>query len=108
MAHRRVDARLPAMGGSARVRTGFRPKDGKKLSFLLHGINKGTMMEIAEAVQSGLRTVGVEMRIQLLDADETSRSAAFQAVQQKVHDAAVWIPLYHEPLFLASGAAASR
>ena len=36
--------------------------------------------------------------------DDASRAAAYQAVQQKVHDAFVWIPLYHEPLFLVSGA----
>ena len=35
--------------------------------------------------------------------DDATRAAAYQAVQQKVHDAAVWIPLYHEPLFLVSG-----
>ena len=36
--------------------------------------------------------------------DDASRAAAYQAVQKKVHDAFVWIPLYHEPLFLVSGA----
>jgi peptide/nickel transport system substrate-binding protein len=35
--------------------------------------------------------------------DDATRTSAYQAVQQKVHDAAVWIPLYHEPLFLVSG-----
>ncbi len=28
---------------------------------------------------------------------------AYAAVQQKVHDAFVWIPLYHEPLFVVAG-----
>ncbi len=36
--------------------------------------------------------------------DDATRASAYQAVQQKVHDAYVWIPLYHEPLFLVSGA----
>ena len=36
--------------------------------------------------------------------DDKTRSAAYQAVQEKVHDAAVWIPLYHEPLFVVTGA----
>jgi peptide/nickel transport system substrate-binding protein len=36
--------------------------------------------------------------------DDATRTAAYQAVQQKVHDAFVWIPLYHDPLFLVSGA----
>lgn len=31
------------------------------------------------------------------------RAANYSKVQQKVHDAAVWIPLYHEPLFLVLG-----
>jgi peptide/nickel transport system substrate-binding protein len=35
--------------------------------------------------------------------DEATRSAAYQAVQEKVHNAAVWIPLYHEPLFVVAG-----
>ena len=39
-----------------------------------------------------------------LDGDSTTRRARppTQAVQQKVHDAVVWIPLYHEPLFVVS------
>ncbi|TAJ32143.1 MAG: ABC transporter substrate-binding protein [Reyranella sp.] len=36
--------------------------------------------------------------------DEATRAAAYAAVQQKVHEAAVWIPLYHEPLFVVAGA----
>ena len=36
--------------------------------------------------------------------DDKTRTAAYQAVQEKVHDAAVWIPLFHEPLFLVTGA----
>jgi peptide/nickel transport system substrate-binding protein len=36
----------------------------------------------------------------LKDAD---RAAAYARVQEKVEDAAVWIPLYHEPLFLVTG-----
>ena len=35
--------------------------------------------------------------------DAATRAAAYAAVQQKVHDAAVWIPLYHEPLFVVAG-----
>ncbi|MBL8700159.1 MAG: ABC transporter substrate-binding protein [Alphaproteobacteria bacterium] len=35
--------------------------------------------------------------------DPKERAAAYARVQDKVEDAAVWIPLYHEPLFLASG-----
>jgi peptide/nickel transport system substrate-binding protein len=31
------------------------------------------------------------------------RAAAYAKVQQKVHDAAVWIPLYHEPLHVVTG-----
>jgi peptide/nickel transport system substrate-binding protein len=36
--------------------------------------------------------------------DEATRAAAYAAVQEKVHNAAVWIPLYHEPLFVVTGA----
>jgi peptide/nickel transport system substrate-binding protein len=36
--------------------------------------------------------------------DDKTRSAAYQAVQEKVHDAFVWIPLFHEPLFVVTGA----
>ena len=36
--------------------------------------------------------------------DDATRAAAYQAVQEKVHDAFVWIPLFHEPLFMVSGA----
>jgi peptide/nickel transport system substrate-binding protein len=35
--------------------------------------------------------------------DDKTRFEAFAAVQNKVEDAAVWIPLYHEPLFLVTG-----
>ena len=35
--------------------------------------------------------------------DEATRAAAYAAVQEKVHNAAVWIPLYHEPLFVVTG-----
>ena len=35
--------------------------------------------------------------------DAATLAAAYAAVQQKVHDAAVWIPLYHEPLFVVAG-----
>lgn len=33
--------------------------------------------------------------------DDTTRFDAFSAVLQQVHDAAVWIPLYHEPMKIA-------
>ncbi len=36
--------------------------------------------------------------------DDATRTSSYQTVQQKVHDAAVWIPLYHEPLFVVAGA----
>lgn len=36
--------------------------------------------------------------------DDATRSAAYQAVQEKVHDNFVWIPLFHEPLFVVTGA----
>jgi hypothetical protein len=36
--------------------------------------------------------------------DDKTRADAFGRVQTKVEEAAVWIPLSHEPLFLASGA----
>jgi peptide/nickel transport system substrate-binding protein len=44
----------------------------------------------------------------LLDEGSTAlspdiRAAAYGKVQQKVQDAAVWIPLYHEPLFVVTG-----
>lgn len=44
----------------------------------------------------------------LLDEGSTAlsadvRAAAYGKVQQKVHDAAVWIPLYHEPLHVVTG-----
>jgi peptide/nickel transport system substrate-binding protein len=35
--------------------------------------------------------------------DDATRAAAYQAVQEKVHNAFVWIPLYHEPLFVVTG-----
>lgn len=35
--------------------------------------------------------------------DDKARAAAYQAVQEKLHDAYVWIPLYHEPLFVVAG-----
>lgn len=35
--------------------------------------------------------------------DDKTRSEAYARVQAKVHDAAVWIPLYHEPLHLVAG-----
>jgi hypothetical protein len=38
------------------------------------------------------------------ETDDKTRTAAYRAVQEKVHDAAVWIPLFHEPLFLVTGA----
>ncbi len=31
------------------------------------------------------------------------RASSFGAVQKKVHDAAVWIPIYHEPLYVIAG-----
>jgi peptide/nickel transport system substrate-binding protein len=36
--------------------------------------------------------------------DDKTRATAYQAVQEKVHDAFVWIPLFHEPLFVVAGA----
>jgi peptide/nickel transport system substrate-binding protein len=36
--------------------------------------------------------------------DDATRMAAYQAVQEKVHQAYVWIPLFHEPLFVVAGA----
>ncbi|MEM0905829.1 MAG: ABC transporter substrate-binding protein [Pseudomonadota bacterium] len=33
--------------------------------------------------------------------DAATRAAAYGAVLEKVHDAAVWLPLYHEPMVLA-------
>lgn len=35
--------------------------------------------------------------------DPKERAAAYARVQDKVEEAAVWIPLYHEPLFMAAG-----
>jgi peptide/nickel transport system substrate-binding protein len=35
--------------------------------------------------------------------DDKVRAEAYAAVQKKVHDAAVWIPLFHEPLFVVAG-----
>jgi len=35
--------------------------------------------------------------------DDATRAQAYAAVQQKVHEAAVWIPLFHEPLFVVAG-----
>jgi peptide/nickel transport system substrate-binding protein len=35
--------------------------------------------------------------------DDKTRAVSYAAVQQKVHDAAVWIPLYHEPLHVVTG-----
>jgi peptide/nickel transport system substrate-binding protein len=35
--------------------------------------------------------------------DPAVRTEAYAAVQKKVHDAAVWIPLFHEPLFVVAG-----
>jgi peptide/nickel transport system substrate-binding protein len=36
--------------------------------------------------------------------DMAARAAAFSQVLQQVHDAAVWIPLYHEPMKIAASA----
>jgi peptide/nickel transport system substrate-binding protein len=36
--------------------------------------------------------------------DAATRAAAFNAVIEQVHDAAVWIPLYHEPMKIAASA----
>lgn len=41
-----------------------------------------------------------EARGALNDAD---RAAAYAKVEKKVHDAVVWIPLVHEPMFVAAG-----
>jgi peptide/nickel transport system substrate-binding protein len=46
---------------------GFRYKDGKKLSLTLYSFN-GYWKEIAEAAQGDLRSVGIELVIQLFDA----------------------------------------
>ncbi|MBV8392704.1 MAG: ABC transporter substrate-binding protein, partial [Alphaproteobacteria bacterium] len=35
--------------------------------------------------------------------DDATRAAAYKAVQEKLHDAFVWIPLYHEPLYVVAG-----
>ena len=35
--------------------------------------------------------------------DDATRAEAYAAVQKKVHDAAVWIPMFHEPLFVVAG-----
>jgi peptide/nickel transport system substrate-binding protein len=35
--------------------------------------------------------------------DDAIRTAAYQAVQEKVHGAFVWIPLFHEPLYMVAG-----
>ena len=45
---------------------------------------------------------------ELLDKGSTAtedkvRTEAYAAVQKKVHDAAVWIPMFHEPLFVVAG-----
>lgn len=42
----------------------------------------------------------LEGRGALTDAD---RAAAYAKIQKKVHDAAVWIPIVHEPMFVAAG-----
>ena len=41
-------------------------------------------------------------------ADDETAQRPTRAVQEKVHDAAVWIPLYHEPLFVVTGPSSSR
>jgi peptide/nickel transport system substrate-binding protein len=33
--------------------------------------------------------------------DASVRAASYGEVLEKVHDAAVWIPLYHEPMIIA-------
>ncbi|UUX49633.1 ABC transporter substrate-binding protein [Nisaea acidiphila] len=42
----------------------------------------------------------LEGRGALTDAD---RAAAYAKIQKKVHDAVVWIPVVHEPMFVAAG-----
>ncbi|MFC7704758.1 ABC transporter substrate-binding protein [Plastorhodobacter daqingensis] len=37
--------------------------------------------------------------------DEDTRAEAYGKVLEKVHEAAVWLPLYHEPMFIAHTAA---
>jgi len=89
----------------------------------------GYWKEPAEAVQGDLRKVGIDFQLQLFDAtpvpnrvnwkdaetdallakgasalDPKERFDAYAKVQSKVEDAAVWIPLYHEPLHLVTGA----
>ena len=41
-----------------------------------------------------------EARGALTDAD---RAAAYAKIEKKVHDAAVWVPIVHEPMFVAAG-----
>jgi peptide/nickel transport system substrate-binding protein len=47
---------------------GVREKDGQKASILLYGIRNDLNSRVVEAVQSDLRKVGIEMKIQLFDA----------------------------------------
>lgn len=35
--------------------------------------------------------------------NDAARAAAYGKIQKKVHDAAVWIPVVHEPMFVAAG-----
>ncbi|MFX4220759.1 MAG: ABC transporter substrate-binding protein [Thalassobaculum sp.] len=35
--------------------------------------------------------------------NDAGRAAAYAKIQKKVHDAVVWIPLVHEPMFVAAG-----
>ena len=41
-----------------------------------------------------------EARGALNDAD---RAAAYAKIEKKVHDAVVWVPIVHEPMFVAAG-----
>jgi peptide/nickel transport system substrate-binding protein len=40
----------------------------------------------------------------MMATDDATRAAAYKAVQEKLHDAYVWLPLYHEPLYVVAGA----
>jgi peptide/nickel transport system substrate-binding protein len=148
--------------GSTPGPDGFRYKAGKKFAPVYYGFT--SWREVAEAVQSDLRKVGIDLQIQLFDAtvawgklstqefdffgmsypyvsagdalnlyfrsaniptpnrmnwkdadtdqwlalgsaalNDKDRFANFAKVQHRVHDAALWIPLYHEPLFVVTG-----
>jgi peptide/nickel transport system substrate-binding protein len=60
-------AALLAQAGWSKGADGILQKDGQKLSLMLYGFNVSSSRQAAEAVQSDLRKVGIELTMELYD-----------------------------------------